>query len=54
MVRPRNGRNVARAIEGARYDVVNGMATTLTENFAETVFRQRKCEADSYGQCNIQ
>jgi hypothetical protein len=36
MVRPRNERNVARAIDGARYDVVNGMATTLTENFAET------------------
>jgi len=44
MVRPRNGRNVARAIEGARYDVVNGMATTLTENFAKTAFQQRKCE----------
>jgi len=42
MVRPRNGRNVARAIEGARYDVVNGVATTSTENFAKTVFQQRK------------
>jgi hypothetical protein len=53
MVRPRNGRNVARAIEGARYDVVNGMATTLTENFAETVFQQRKCDPKSSGECNI-
>jgi len=44
MVRPRNGRNVARAIEGARHDVVNGMATTLTENFAKTAFQQQKCE----------
>jgi pimeloyl-ACP methyl ester carboxylesterase len=47
MVRPRNGRNVARAIEGARYVVVDGMghdlpepvwrpvAEALTENFAE-------------------
>ena len=44
MVRPRNGRNVARAIDGARYDVADGMATTLTENFAKTAFQQRKCE----------
>lgn len=47
MVRPRNGRNVARAIEGARYVVVDGMGhdlpepvwrpvvEALTENFAE-------------------
>jgi pimeloyl-ACP methyl ester carboxylesterase len=46
MVRPRNGRNVARAIEGARYVVVDGMGhdlpepvwrpvvDALTENFA--------------------
>ena len=46
MVRPRNGRNVARAIEGARYVVVDGMGhdlpepvwrpvvEALTENFA--------------------
>ena len=46
MVRPRNGRNVARAIEGAQYVVVEGMghdlpepvwrpvAEALTENFA--------------------
>ena len=45
MVRPRNGRNVARAIEGARYVVVDGIGhdlpepvwrpvvETLTENF---------------------
>ncbi len=45
MVRPRNGRNVARAIEGARYVVVDGMGhdlpapvwrpivEALTENF---------------------
>ena len=46
MMRPRNGRNVARAIEGARHDVVNGMATTLTENFAETVFQQRSASDD--------
>jgi len=46
MVRPRNGRNVARAIDGARYDVVNGMTTTLTENFAKTLFQQRKCGDD--------
>ena len=44
MMRPRNGRNVARAIDGARYDVADGMATTLTENFAKTAFQQRKCE----------
>lgn len=47
MVRPRNGRNVARAIDGARYVVVDGMGhdlpepvwrpvvEALTENFAE-------------------
>ncbi len=47
MVRPRNGRNVARAIEGARYVVVDGMGhdlpepvwrpviEALAENFAE-------------------
>jgi pimeloyl-ACP methyl ester carboxylesterase len=52
MVRPRNGRNVARAIEGARYVVVDGMGhdlpepvwrpvvEALAENFAETVFQQ--------------
>jgi pimeloyl-ACP methyl ester carboxylesterase len=46
MVRPRNGRNVARAIDGARYVVVDGMGhdlpepvwrpvvEALTENFA--------------------
>lgn len=46
MVRPRNGRNVARAIVGARYVVIDGMGhdlpepvwrpvvETLTENFA--------------------
>jgi pimeloyl-ACP methyl ester carboxylesterase len=56
MVRPRNGRNVARTIEGARYVVVDGMGhdlpepvwrpvvEALTENFAETVFQQRKYE----------
>jgi pimeloyl-ACP methyl ester carboxylesterase len=31
MVRPRNGRNVARAIEGARYIVVDGMGHDLPE-----------------------
>jgi len=31
MVRPRNGRNVARAIEGARYVVVDGMGHDLPE-----------------------
>jgi pimeloyl-ACP methyl ester carboxylesterase len=47
IVRPRNGRNVARAIEGARYVVVDGMGhdlpepvwrpviEALAENFAE-------------------
>ena len=51
MVRPRNGRNVARAIEGARYVVVDGMGhdlpepvwrpvvEALTENFAAAVTR---------------
>ena len=46
MVRPRNGRNLARIIDGARYVVVDGMghdlpepvwrpvAEALTENFA--------------------
>jgi pimeloyl-ACP methyl ester carboxylesterase len=46
MVRPRNGRNVARVINGARYVVVDGMGhdlpepvwrpvvEALTENFA--------------------
>jgi pimeloyl-ACP methyl ester carboxylesterase len=46
MVRPRNGRNVARVIDGARYVVVDGMGhdlpepvwrpvvEALTENFA--------------------
>ena len=29
MVRPRNGRNVARAIDGARYVVVDGMGHDL-------------------------
>jgi pimeloyl-ACP methyl ester carboxylesterase len=54
MVRPRNGRNVARAIEGARYVVVDGMGhdlpepvwrpvvEALAENFAETVFQQQQ------------
>src|SRR6201988_5160960 len=49
MVRPRNGRNVARAIEGARYVVVDGMGhdlpkpvwrpivEALTENMASGV-----------------
>lgn len=31
MVRPRNGRNVARAIDGARYVVVDGMGHDLPE-----------------------
>jgi pimeloyl-ACP methyl ester carboxylesterase len=31
MVRPRNGRNVARAIQGARYVVVDGMGHDLPE-----------------------
>ncbi len=31
MMRPRNGRNVARAIEGARYVVVDGMGHDLPE-----------------------
>jgi len=31
MVRPRNGRKVARAIEGARYVVVDGMGHDLPE-----------------------
>ena len=31
MVRPRNGRNVARAIEGARYVVVDGMGHDMPE-----------------------
>ncbi len=54
MVRPRNGRNLARAIDGARYVVVDGMGhdlpepvwrpvvEALAENFAETVFRQQQ------------
>lgn len=51
MVRPRNGRTVARAVDGARYVVVDGMGhdlpepvwrpvvETLTENFAATAQR---------------
>jgi pimeloyl-ACP methyl ester carboxylesterase len=31
MVRPRNGRNVARVIDGARYVVVDGMGHDLPE-----------------------
>ncbi|MGZ8815039.1 MAG: alpha/beta fold hydrolase, partial [Mycobacterium sp.] len=31
MVRPRNGRNLARIIEGARYVVVDGMGHDLPE-----------------------
>jgi pimeloyl-ACP methyl ester carboxylesterase len=37
MVRPRNGRNVARAIDGARYVVVDGMGHDLPEPVWRTV-----------------
>jgi hypothetical protein len=31
MVRPRNGRNLARTIDGARYVVIDGMGHDLPE-----------------------
>jgi pimeloyl-ACP methyl ester carboxylesterase len=60
MVRPRNGRNVARVIEGARYVVVDGMGhdlpepvwrpvvEALAENFTQAENPKRNPDRDRY------